>query len=194
MLRIPTPLLALLILLCAAAGASANGFDPDKVPTVGTIAPAFGLHPFESGPAKSEEAEVLQLDSICGLRPGDTRGLLLLFIEATQLESLELANNWHKKFSRKGLEVLAISLDPRPIEFSSKLERLRLRFPVLNDQHGIVAQRYGVSNTPFSMLLNRECRVLGFSSKTLAEEEAALTSSIEALMNEQIGTASGSMD
>jgi hypothetical protein len=71
---------------------------------------------------------------------------------------------------------------------------MRLTFPVLDDRHGIVAQRYGVSDTPFSMLLNRECRVLGFSSKTLAEEEEALTTSIEALMDDQIGTPSGSMD
>jgi hypothetical protein len=194
MVRIPTPLLALLILLCATAGASANGFDPNKIPKIGTIAPAFGLQPFESSPAKSEETDVLQLDSICGLRPGDTRGLLIVFIEAKQVESLELINNLHRKFSRQGLEVLAISVDPKPIEFASKLERTHVRFPVLNDKHRIVAERYGASDTPFSMLLNRECRVLGFSSKTFAEEEEALTGSIEALMNEQIGTVSGSMD
>jgi len=194
MVRIPTPILALVILLCTATGVSANGFDPNKIPKIGVVAPAFGLQPFKSGAASDEAAEIIQLDSICGLRPGDTQGLLLVFIEAKQLGSLELVNNWHKKYARQGLKVLAISIEPNPSDFSSKVERARLRFPVLNDEHRIVAERYGVSDTPFSMLLNRECRVLGFSSKTLAEEELRLTSSIEALMDEQIGTVSGSMD
>ena len=44
------------------------------------------------------------------------------------------------------------------------------------------------------MLLNSECRVLGFSNKKLVEEESGLITSIEALMKEQIGGRSGSMD
>jgi hypothetical protein len=194
MLRLRTLALIFLALLYATAGASANGFDPNKIPAIGSVAPAFGLHPFKAGTRKDETADVVQLDSLCGLRPGETKGLLLVFLEAEQLESLDIANTWHRRFSRQGLEVLAISVDSKPIEFASKVGRMRLRFPVLDDRHRIVAQRYGVSDTPFSMLLNRECRVLGFSSKTLAEEEEALTTSIEALMLGQIGTPSGSMD
>jgi hypothetical protein len=194
MLRLHTLALVLLALLCATAGASANGFDPDKIPSIGSVAPAFGLPAFNAGTSKDKAAGVVQLDSLCGLRPGETKGLLLVFLEAKQLESLDIANNWHRRFSRQGLEVLAISVDSKPVEFASKVGRMRLRFPVLDDKHRIVAQRYGVADTPFSMLLNRECRVLGFSNKTLAEEEEALTTSIEALMVGQIGTPSGSMD
>jgi hypothetical protein len=190
MLRLRTLALVFLALLYAAAGASANGFDPDKIPAIGSVAPAFGLHPFKTATSKDETVDVVQLDSLCGLRPGETKGLLLIFLEAAQLESLDIANTWHRRFSRQGLEVLAISVDSKPVEFASKVSRMRLTFPVLDDRHGIVAQRYGVSDTPFSMLLNRECRVLGFSSKTLAEEEEALTTS----MDDQIGTPSGSMD
>lgn len=194
MLRLRILPLVAFALLCATAGASANGFDPDKIPAIGSVAPAFGLHAFDSGPSTDKPSDIVQLDSICGLRPGETRGVLLVFLEAEQLQSLELANTWHRRYSRQGLEVLAISVDSKPVEFASKVGRLRLRFPVLDDKHRIVAQRYGVSDTPFSMLLNRECRVLGFSSKTLAEEEEALTNSIEALLAGQIGTPSGSMD
>jgi len=196
MVRIQIPFLVLLALLCGTAGVSANGFDPDQVPAIGSIAPAFGLHAFGSSPEKAETDadDVVQLDSICGLRPGETKGVLLLFLETKQIETLDLINGWHRRFARQGLELLAISVDSKPIEFSSKAARMRLRFPVLNDQHRIVAQRYGVSDTPFSMLLNSECRVLGFSNKPLSEEEAAITKSIQALLEGQIGTPSGSMD
>jgi hypothetical protein len=194
MTRARIPALSLLVLLCAVSLGSANGFDPNKIPRIGSVAPAFGLPSFRQGPASNDKQDVIQLDGICGLRSGKTKGVLLLFVEAAQLEDLELVNTWHRRFSRQGLEVIGISVDSKPIEFASKVGRLRLRFPVLDDRHRIVAQRYGVTDTPFSMLLNRECRVLGFSNKKLSEEEEGLVGSIESLMNDQIGQPSGSMD
>jgi hypothetical protein len=186
--------LSLGLLVAGVTVASANGFDPSKIPSIGTIAPAFGLQPFTSQAPGEGQKEVIQLDGICGLRPGETKGVLLVFLDGSQLSSLELLNDWSRRFSRDGLATVAISVDSNPVEFSSKVGRMKLRFPVLDDRHKIVAQRYGVSETPFSMLLNSECRVLGFSNKGLSEEEEALVNSIEALLSGQIGAAAGSMD
>jgi len=192
--RLNRALLPFLLLVCLVGHAFANGFEADKVPAIGSIAPAFGLYSLGGSADQSDADEVLQLDSVCGLRPGTTKGVLLLFIEQAQLADLELANQWHRRFSRQGLKVLAISVDPRAGEVSSKVAKERLRFPVLDDQHRIVAHRYGITEAPFSMLLNSECRVLGFSNKSLTEEEEALVASIEALIDGQIGKPSGSMD
>jgi len=192
--RLRSVFLSLGLLVCSVAAASANGFDPSKIPSIGSIAPAFGLQPFTSQAVGDDQKEVVQLDGICGLRPGETKGVLLVFLDESQLSSLDLLNDWNRRFSRQGLATVAISMDSNPVGFSSKVGRMKLRFPVLDDQHKIVAQRYGVSETPFSMLLNSECRVLGFSNKGLLEEEEALVNSIEALLSGQIGAASGSMD
>ena len=192
--RLRSVLLSLGLLVCGVTAASANGFDPSKIPSIGSIAPAFGLQAFTSQTAENDPKDVVQLDGICGLRPGETKGVLLVFLDESQLSSLDLLNDWNRRFSRQGLATVAISMESNPVGFSSKIGRMKLRFPVLDDQHKIVAQRYGVSETPFSMLLNSECRVLGFSNKELVEEEGALVNSIEALLNGQIGVASGSMD
>lgn len=184
----------LLGVLCAASVVSANGLDPKAVPPIGSIAPAFGLHPFSKNKSDETTRTPVQLDNYCGLRPEETEGVLVAFVDSRHFDDLELADTWHRRFNRQGLEILAISVDSKPLEFASRLNRDRPRFPVLDDHHSIVASRYGISEAPFSLLLNKECRILGFSNKRLSDEAEQLVSSIEALLEGQIGRPSGSMD
>ena len=185
-------LLSLLSLISLVGLVSAGELNPKEVPAIGTIAPAFGLYPLAGD--EDDRSEATQLDAFCGLRPGDSKGVLLLFTDAQHIAGLELANGLYRKFHREGLQILAVAIDKKPIDLRSKLEKLRLRFPVLDDRFGIVASRYGITTAPFSVLMNSECRILGFSNKTLSEEQEALSGSIEALLNDQIGARSGSMD
>ena len=188
----PALLLSLLSLIALVSLVSAEELSPKAVPAIGSIAPAFGLYLLAGD--DDERGEAVQLDSVCGLRPGESKGVLLLFTDAQHVSGLEIANGLYRKFHKEGLEVLAVAVDKKPIVLRSKVEKLRLRFPVLDDRFGIVASRYGLAAAPFSILMNSECRILGFSNKTLAAEQEALSGSIEALVNEQIGARSGSMD
>ena len=192
--RFPSLLAIIVVLILGLGAVQANGLDPKKLPAIGSVAPAFALHPHSSATGQEESPEAIHLDHYCGLRPEETRGVLLLFTDARYLEDLELANNWHRKYHRQGLEIIAISVDTEPLEFAGKLARLSLRFPVLDDNHRIVAKRYGLSTAPFSMLLNKECRVLGFSDQNLGKNTPGLVDANEALLDGQIGGAAHSME
>ncbi|MCP4871487.1 MAG: TlpA family protein disulfide reductase [Proteobacteria bacterium] len=186
--RLLTPL-ALIAL--AITPAFAQQADPSKVARIGTIAPAFALYAYEKD--SDDKKEAVELDDYCGMRPGDTTAVLLLFVDGTSMDDLQLAQSWYRKFSRQGLEIIAVSQDGDP-EFRSAVLKANLRFPVVDDRLGIVAKRYGVPSAPFSFVLNQECRVSGFSNKTAVADTDGLAAAVEAQVNGQIGSVGISFD
>jgi hypothetical protein len=166
---------------------SAGDASPDSVPAVGTVAPAFGLYAFPtSGSLKkavSQDREVVQLDDLCGLRPGKTQAVVVLFVDGdVDILAADPVGNWYRKYHKDGLEVVVVSVERNPSEFAAKVLRAKPRYPILDDRHRVVARRYGVSDAPFSFLLNSECRVLGFDHKSAPEAAAELTAAIEELV------------
>jgi len=187
--RLLLPLTA--TLLFWALPGSAEDVSPDSIPSVGTVAPAFGLYAFPTtGSFKTSgirEREVVQLDDLCGLRPGKTKAVVLLFVNAdVGVLDADPVGNWYRKYHRDGLEVLVVSLEKNPSLFASKVLRSKPRYPVLDDRHRVVARRYGVTKAPFTFLLNSECRVLGFDQKSATEAAAELTAAIEELVRNRI--------
>ena len=174
-------LLALVMVTPALAGDE----DPDAVPRIGTVAPALGLYAFEKSKDDEPRAPV-ELDDRCGLRPGSTTGVLVFFVDATSMDELEQAAEWWRLFHRQGLEILAISVEPNPFQFKDDVIKANFKFPVLDDQHGVVARRFGVERAPFSFLLNEGCQVLGFSNNKLTEDAVGLAAAIEAQVTGQI--------
>lgn len=174
--------LAALVLMVPAVSAAP---DADAVPGRGEVVPAFGLHELTVRP--QEEPTVHELDGLCGMRPGDTSAVLLVFVDGRGSADLAQAQSWFKKFHKDGLEILAVSIERQPDEFAAAVEKAKYRFPVLDDRQGIVSTRYGVVGAPFSLLLNDECRVLGMSNRGLADDSAALESAIAAQTSGQLG-------
>ena len=127
------------------------------------------------------------------MRPEETTGVLVMFVDDSNLEDLELANSWHRKFSRQGLAVVAVSQDASS-SFKTAVLKANLRFPVLDDRHGIVAARYGVPDAPFSFVLTEECRVVGFSNRTVTADGEALAATLEAQVTGQLGSGKGGFD
>lgn len=186
MLHLRSLLTVVLLTLVAGGSALAGEVDPDAVPRIGKVAPALGLYAFEK--LKGDEPrEAVELDERCGLRPGDTTAVLVFFIDATGMDDLEQADEWWRLFHRDGLEILAISVEPNPLQFKDDVIKAGLKFPVLDDRHGVVAKRYGVERPPFAFLLNEGCQVLGFSNNKLTEDAVALAAAIEAQVNGQLG-------
>lgn len=181
----PFPLFVFAALLLVGP-ASAADVDPEAVPARGSIAPAFGLHALSS--KKVEDPPVFELDDHCGSRPGETTAVLVVFVNEAGADDLALANAWHKKHARSGLEVLAVSTVQEPGEFAKQVERARLRYPVLDDRHRIVSHRFGVTEAPFTFLLDPHCRVLGFSNRTLEADAEILGSALEAQVTGQLGS------
>ena len=191
------PLRSLLILALftavAVAPALAGDADPDTVPRIGSVAPALGLFAFDKSKG-DEPPEAVLLDDLCGLRPGDTTALLVFFVDSQSMDDLEKANEWWRLFHRDGLKLLAISVEPNPLQFKDDVIRAGFKFPVLDDRHGVVARRYGVDRPPFSFLLNEGCQVLAFSNRKLTEDEVGLSAAIEAQVNGQIGSTTPRFD
>lgn len=177
--------LAPLLLLALIAGPSVAG-DATDLPGIGTVAPAFALYSFAS--AAEDAPEPVQLDEQCGLRPGDTKGLLLTFVDATGVADLQVANGWSRKHERNGLAVIAISIESSPAAFRGVVDKEGLRFPVLDDRHGIVARRYGIPTVPFTFVLNAECRVVGFVDKPLKDMGDQLEPAIKAVLESQLSS------
>lgn len=179
-----TLLLSVAALVLMASSVSAEP-DASVVPGRGEIVPAFGLHELTVRPA--DDPTVHELDALCGMRPGQTSAVLVLFVDANGADDLAQAQAWYKKFHKAGLEIVAISIERQPDAFASTVEKARYRFPVLDDRQTVVSTRYGVSAAPFSFLLNDECRVLGMSNRSLAEDSSSLESAIAAQTSGQLG-------
>ncbi len=179
------------VLVCALAvsGAVSAGDSPIDLPGIGEIAPAFALNPFQAGAAAregDEGATAVELDSVCGIRsPESTAAVLVAFVDQGGMDDLAVAQAWHRKYDKDGLEIIAISEEARPESFSAAVVRARYAFPVLDDRHHVVATRYGVAGAPFSLLLDRDCRVLGMNNRALTAEQASL----EAALADLVGTA-----
>jgi hypothetical protein len=172
----------------AAGPAHGGPPDPALVPGIGTMAPAFGLFQFDSKAAsQGKDRAVVQLDEICGMRPGTTRGVLLAFVDASGLADLQLASGWWKKHHKDGVEVLGIITESNPAEFAQAAEKAGIKFPLLDDRLRVVAGRYGVTKAPFSFLLDRDCKVMGFSDRTLTQDSTALADALRALAEGEIG-------
>ena len=183
-----------LCLLCAAVAwgspCLAEDASPSRVPAVGTIAPAFGLYAFPTTRSVKKghatDREVVQLDDLCGLRPGKTKAVLVFFVEDDPaIIAADPVGNWYRKYHKDGLEIVVISVLKSPSVFAEKVLRSKPRYPVLDDRHRVVASRYGVDKAPFSFLLNSECRVLGFDAKGAVETAPAITAAVEELVRDR---------
>ena len=120
--RLPALLILAMVLCIPGAVAEPN---PEQVPGIGTIAPAFGLHSIQR-PEKEAEREAIELDSFCGLRPNETKAVLLVFMDRDSLDGVPVMNTLYRKFHKEGLELIGLSVDSSPLEIRSRLERSNL--------------------------------------------------------------------
>ncbi|MEO8272040.1 MAG: TlpA disulfide reductase family protein, partial [Aureliella sp.] len=74
-----------------------------------------------------------------------------------------------EKYQDKGLEVIAISLDTEADALDKYLQRAELPWPVIHDDHEDPLQRlqmkFGVSNLPTVLLLNKEGVVVSLEAR-----------------------------
>lgn len=180
--------LILVAALLAAPSAFAGDLDPDLLPRIGSVAPAFGLYPFQTRGSVDEFKDKVELDDHCGMRSDDTKLVLVVFSNAASMTSdLELAEGWWKKHAKAGFVPIVISMDPDSQTVRESLTKARYVFPILNDQFKIVAARYGVQSAPFSFLLDGDCTTLGFSDKSLSLDAERLGQTIITILSGKLG-------
>ncbi len=176
------------VVLLAAPAAFAGDIDPDVLPRIGAVAPAFGLNPFETKASVDELKDKVELDDHCGMRGGDTKLVLVVFSGAANLTAdLELAESWRKKHGKNGFVPIVISTDRNAQAVREQLVKTRYSFPILNDSFSVVGARYGVPSSPFSFLLDGGCHTLGLSDKSLTVDAERLGQTIAALLSGKQG-------
>ena len=132
----------------------------------GVLAPDFSL--------KSLDGQQFTLSSFRGKNP------VYLVFWATWcpycIQEVPLLKELHAKLSPKGLKILSINIgynDPllRVQAFQKKYE---LPYPILYDNNTIVARQFGVIGVPFSVLVDRNGKIVYRSNRTPDNLEAFL--------------------
>ena len=153
--------------------------------TVGAPARAFSLQ------AMNEDAAValvrqrtVTLGELVGIQPAHpATGVVLYFFDRPGGgEGLRPINNLARRYRSEGIRFIAISIDAEP-EVADWVTSLRLDFPVLRDNHHIVADRYGVRETPMVVLVDSNGIVFSAGAPAMVELEATLDAEVRALVS-----------
>ncbi len=153
--------------------------------TVGAPALAFSL------PAMNEDAAVaivrqrtVTLGEMVGIQPAHpAKGVVIYFFDRPNGgEGLRPLNSLAKRYRNDEVRFIAISLDAEP-EVADWVESLKVDYPVLRDNHRIVADRYGVRETPMIVLVDADGIVFSAGAPSMMELEATLDAQVKALLS-----------
>ena len=75
------------------------------------------------------------------------------------LQAMPQVDKVAHEFADQGVELIAINLEETPEKVKSALGRLKLETTVALDHNGRVAERYGVTSIPQTVIINREGKV-----------------------------------
>ncbi len=142
-----------------------GGCDSPQAPlAIGQPVPAVELEQFDGGPLQFPDAY-------------QGRVVLIHFWAdwcALCRDELQESEPLHQQYRDQGLAVLAINMQQSRDTVAHYLSRLTISYPVLMDETGAMAQRYGVSALPLVYLLDRQgrlhTRMLGGASATQLEQ------------------------
>jgi len=138
------------------ARAEAPPAAPDVL--VGQTAPLFTLPALNRTVAEKLYGHVqVSLTDFVGLKPSvSSRVVVLGFVRRSEGDAplRELARI-HKRYHKRGVEVLAVVADNGPIaDISGWVQGLDLPYAVLHDPHGAALGRYGVKSWPLTLLVD----------------------------------------
>lgn len=150
-----TPLLLPALLLAVAAPATAA--PPAPAARLGAPAPIFAL------PALNEEVALeaasrtqVGVTDFCGVRPTRPKSAVVLYFFARDQggDQLDTLSRMQKRLGGKGLQVVGVSTDTGDLgQLSTWIEGQKIAFPVVRDNHGVVAVRYGLSQLPLTVVV-----------------------------------------
>ncbi len=99
-------------------------------------------------------------------------------------QSFPWMNEIDKKWSGKGLKVLAVNLDEKTADAEKFLSETPAQFSIAFDPKGETAGTYGIPGMPTSMLIGADGKVIFVHPGFRAEERKELESKIEAAVKQ----------
>ena len=126
-------------------------------PKAGTVAPDFTL------PLLSNESEQMTLSEAVREQP-----VLLVFWASwcpSCVEEIPALNDLHEKFASKGLRIVGVDVQEDRKDVMDFAKKQPIRYPVLLDQEGKVADRFGLTGVPAAVFVAKGGEILyyGFS-------------------------------
>jgi thiol-disulfide isomerase/thioredoxin len=72
------------------------------------------------------------------------------------LQAMPQVDRVTHEFADQGVQLVAVNLQEAPAQISAMLERHKLRLTVALDRDGVVAEKYGATAIPQTVVINRE--------------------------------------
>lgn len=81
------------------------------------------------------------------------------------VEEIPALNAWYRKFVHEGIEIIGVSVQDEPEAIKRLMTRTPIEFPVLMDPEGKIAEAYGISALPVSIVVAKGGEIIyyGFS-------------------------------
>jgi peroxiredoxin len=169
-------------------GLAALAAEPPAGPSVGQDALLFSL------PAVNEQVAIalvrndhVSLGDLTGpMAPYPSSAVVLYFFARTEGgDGLAVLNRCFRKYSKEEVRFVAISLDSgNAADLSEWVGKQKITFPVLRDNHGIVASRYGVDSLPWTYIIDGDGRIRAIGAPAPDEIEAEIAAALGALLVE----------
>ena len=173
-------------LMLGLAVATPAAMAADTVISVGSPAMLFSL------PAINEDAamELVQrprvsLTDFTGVSPlHESKAVVVHFFDQTRGgDDLATLNRLQRRYGGKGVQVVAISGDRGSMgSLSTWVEELKLSFPVVRDNHGVVQSRYQVNKLPMTVVIDGDGYIFAIGRPEGLEMEAALEAELAPLL------------
>jgi len=169
-------------------GLTATAADPPAGPGVGQDALLFSL------PAVNEEVAIdmvrndhVSLGDLTGpLATYPSKAVVVYFFSRVDgSDGLPVLNRCHRKFGKEDVRFVAISTDTGDMAALGEwVSKQKLAYPVLRDNHQIVASRYGIASLPWSYIIDGDGRIHAIGAPTPEELEAEIEAALGALLVE----------
>jgi peroxiredoxin len=105
------------------------------------------------------------------------------FDKAGGAADLKALNRLQRRFASRGVQVLAISGDAdSKAALAKRVDGLRLEYPVLRDNHRVVVGRYGISELPITLVVERNGNLFAIGQPRGDEIESEITAELQPLL------------
>jgi thiol-disulfide isomerase/thioredoxin len=114
-------------------------------------------------------------------------------------KELPLLDQWNSAWAGRGARVIAISIDSDAKKAKQFVEEMKLTLPVMHDGPDGLARTLDIPSVPFTLLIDRDGKVIGEVRGSTESEIAALQRKVETILDargvapvQEAGVAGGS--
>ncbi len=153
-----------------------------QVPSVGEPASLFSLPAINEATTEASGSRI-SLAEITDDPSNRSSVVLYFFAKDSGGSGLAELNSVYNSHRRDGLQVFGVSVDQGELgELSNWIEGQGLDFPVLRDNHRVVAARYGVSMLPMTFIIDPSGDLFAVGAPNAGQLESELESELSGLL------------